>query len=672
MGKRSSEFVGIAESIKSHELSRQSRVESLKAEIFGLASEKLEVKDRINDIEASIAAEEENMDEDGDCDWSRIAQLEADLNQALNELSDVEQSLQEARIEMTETQEELEEILREKEETLHEIQERARQSAQNISIAGGMYGAYAGVGASLQRSLQGRLDLLAQAAGILGSHVDGASAGGGSGGYGGMSGGSKSGGGSLPSNSASGILGAFIAANASVGNALGSAADTTGGSLPGASESQGKGKSGDSVSKRETVPRNQVDFTSKNFEKLAWTQGEDAYQRALKSGATEEEADQARRVAKQRIFEKMESSGKYSPEANAIRHANAEAEKAYAKAIEAGKTERQAQIMKNETLRSVYTEHWRKKAYKDEMLLSHDQEKAVAAGEHAAALAAQRVKGSKVDRIKPGAGYYEIYEANRKTPSRVMKAKNLDVELMALRSKEKSASGQFLGVNVHASPEEDVNKKALPNSNEAEVAEKAEVQHRNKFGNEVLIFINTVGAQNHQRDDPDSAFYRPGTRLDGGDTQYVLSTGGTYDDSVRIIPNQDTEENIRRKEAYISELAGRVGDLARMIAFDYNLPFRIVTGEELDLARLEFNRNKNDIIRKWEEKNKQTWPTYTEDVYSADGHLVRRKGDKYDAHHIHPLSLGGRNTAANMIPLHYNDHIGENGIHYDDAYQGLV
>ena len=45
------------------------------------------------------------------------------------------------------------------------------------------------------------------------------------------------------------------------------------------------------------------------------------------------------------------------------------------------------------------------------------------------------------------------------------------------------------------------------------------------------------------------------------------------------------------------------------------------------------------------------WPTYNEDVYDEKGRLRRRKGDKYDAHHIQPLELGGENDVSNITPL---------------------
>lgn len=129
----------------------------------------------ISYLEAAIAAAYEDTDEDGDPDYGLIASLEAEKSSAENELLGVEQDLDSTGSELESKQSELEAVEEEKAQTLFEIQERARKTSQNISLAGGMYGAYAGVGGTLQNSLQTSLSSLTQAAGILGESVDGAS-----------------------------------------------------------------------------------------------------------------------------------------------------------------------------------------------------------------------------------------------------------------------------------------------------------------------------------------------------------------------------------------------------------------------------------------------------------------------------------------------------------------
>ena len=173
MAIRSRDFVGIAEGIKSHELSTKGKIEQLRGRISELSSTKISLNGTISYLEAAIAAAYEDTDEDGDPDYGLIASLEAEKGSAEIELVGVEQDLDNTSGELEQSENELESVLEEKSQTLFEIQERARTTSQNTALAGGMYGAYFGVGGSLQNSMQTSLSALSQAAGILGGSVDG-------------------------------------------------------------------------------------------------------------------------------------------------------------------------------------------------------------------------------------------------------------------------------------------------------------------------------------------------------------------------------------------------------------------------------------------------------------------------------------------------------------------
>lgn len=86
------------------------------------------------------------------------------------------------------------------------------------------------------------------------------------------------------------------------------------------------------------------------------------------------------------------------------------------------------------------------------------------------------------------------------------------------------------------------------------------------------------------------------------------------------------------------------------------------TPEELQDVRSHFNQYREEIIKTWESSNGE-WPRYAENVYSDSGKLIRRAGDRYDAHHNTPLGLGGANTAENITPMHAKDHYDKQGIH---------
>lgn len=80
--------------------------------------------------------------------------------------------------------------------------------------------------------------------------------------------------------------------------------------------------------------------------------------------------------------------------------------------------------------------------------------------------------------------------------------------------------------------------------------------------------------------------------------------------------------------------------------------------------RDEFDDKKADLRKEWETIHNREWPKYTENVYNESGQLIRKVGDNYDAHHITPLQLGGRNEASNLTPLDLREH---NKLHSKDG-----
>ena len=94
--------------------------------------------------------------------------------------------------------------------------------------------------------------------------------------------------------------------------------------------------------------------------------------------------------------------------------------------------------------------------------------------------------------------------------------------------------------------------------------------------------------------------------------------------------------------------------------------------EQNGIKREEFGFTKNDLIQEWEKRNGIPWPTYKENVYSPSGKLIRRAGDKYDAHHLQPLTFGGENKSINLTPLHALEHFDKQGIHAADSPFGKI
>ena len=73
MAVRSRDFVGIAEGIRSHELSTKSQIENLKGHMYELSGRRSSLNSTISYLEAAIAAAYEDTDEDGDPDYGLIA-----------------------------------------------------------------------------------------------------------------------------------------------------------------------------------------------------------------------------------------------------------------------------------------------------------------------------------------------------------------------------------------------------------------------------------------------------------------------------------------------------------------------------------------------------------------------------------------------------------------------
>lgn len=122
-------------------------------------------------------------------------------------------------------------------------------------------------------------------------------------------------------------------------------------------------------------------------------------------------------------------------------------------------------------------------------------------------------------------------------------------------------------------------------------------------------------------------------------------------------------EDLKSKSEYsetISDTPFSASDLER------------IDPEEVALKREEFNTMKNDLKKQWEQEYGQQWPKYENDVYSSNDKLIRQAGSDYDAHHIQPLGMGGKNEVANITPLHAEVHYDKQGIHaFSSPYSDL-
>ncbi len=121
--------------------------------------------------------------------------------------------------------------------------------------------------------------------------------------------------------------------------------------------------------------------------------------------------------------------------------------------------------------------------------------------------------------------------------------------------------------------------------------------------------------------------------------------------------------DLRSKSEYpdtIPQSPFGIGDLKR------------ITPEENKEKREEFQEKKAELKKQWEELNGMPWPKYKYDVYSASGKLIRKAGSDYDAHHIQPLGLGGKNEASNITPINAEVHYDKQGVHAPNSPYSMI
>lgn len=75
-------------------------------------------------------------------------------------------------------------------------------------------------------------------------------------------------------------------------------------------------------------------------------------------------------------------------------------------------------------------------------------------------------------------------------------------------------------------------------------------------------------------------------------------------------------------------------------------------------------------IAEWQRQTGQAWPRYANDVLNAEGTVLRRVGDAFDAHHIIENIYGGPHDWWNLTPARFpGQHQG--GIHLDPIMDTL-
>lgn len=139
----------------------------------------------------------------------------------------------------------------------------------------------------------------------------------------------------------------------------------------------------------------------------------------------------------------------------------------------------------------------------------------------------------------------------------------------------------------------------------------------------------------------------------------------TYDASEHDDPEENLEQTLN---GYFDDLKDKseCPDTIPEKPFDVS-ELKKLSPEENAEMRDEFDDKRAQLKKEWEEANGRPWPKYDHDVCSANGKLIRKEASDYDAHHIQPLGMGGKNIASNITPLNAEVHYDKQGVHSQDS-----
>ena len=168
---RFSSYIGKAEGIHSQEVSARASVEKLEYSLERLEGQRGSLESTLSTLNAEYIAAELDTDDEGYPDYTRMHMISARINAVQMKIDEVDHEIGITRGDLNISRQELREAEEAKRATLREIQEHASLSSRNLSLAGGMIGAYASIGGKLQGTIQSGLNDLLQAASILGGSI---------------------------------------------------------------------------------------------------------------------------------------------------------------------------------------------------------------------------------------------------------------------------------------------------------------------------------------------------------------------------------------------------------------------------------------------------------------------------------------------------------------------
>ena len=151
--------------------------------------------------------------------------------------------------------------------------------------------------------------------------------------------------------------------------------------------------------------------------------------------------------------------------------------------------------------------------------------------------------------------------------------------------------------------------------------------------------------------------------------EYVKSGHFYETDECGLINKTDGKEINELAKEYLDDLKNK-SDCPETIKAEIDKEnLEVVSPDRVRALREDFDNQKNALRNEWSQVNNREWPRYQENVYNKAGKMIRKAGDCYDAHHIRPLQLGGKNEVSNITPLQVNAHV---EIHSTGTFKELV
>ena len=93
--------------------------------------------------------------------------------------------------------------------------------------------------------------------------------------------------------------------------------------------------------------------------------------------------------------------------------------------------------------------------------------------------------------------------------------------------------------------------------------------------------------------------------------------------------------------------------------------------EKAKLHRKLFDNARDKLIDEWEIRTVDKWPVYAHDILNDAGEVIRKEGQRFDAHHLIESSYGGPNAWWNLFPAAFPDEH-QGGIHAINSYASKI